>query len=138
MVTDLCSIGTLFAFTVVCAGVLVMNYRKTTIQSESFKTPFINARYVLPVFSLLIIFFAVNTGLQNIHLSQWLGIIACFFATILSFFLRLSLIPLLGLLCCFYLMTQLALINWIGFGGWMLIGLLIYFFYSRKRSKLNV
>ncbi|NDF59851.1 MAG: amino acid permease, partial [Crocinitomicaceae bacterium] len=55
MVTDLCSIGTLFAFTVVCAGVLVMNYRKTTIQTESFKTPFINARYVLPVFSLLII-----------------------------------------------------------------------------------
>jgi amino acid transporter len=138
MVTDLCSIGTLFAFTVVCAGVLVMNYRKKTIESQLFKTPFINARYVLPIFSLLIIFFVVNIGLQNIHLSQWLGISACFLATFFSFFLRLSLIPLLGLLCCFYLMTQLELINWIGFGGWMLIGLVIYFTYSRKRSKLRV
>ena len=137
MVTDLCSIGTLFAFTIVCAGVLVMNHRNKKSNSNSFKTPFINAKYVMPFLSLLIVFTLLNSGIQNIHLTQWLGIIACFLATFLSFLFKLSLIPLLGLLCCFYLMTQLELINWIGFGGWMLIGLIIYFTYSRKRSKLN-
>jgi hypothetical protein len=50
---------------------------------------------------------------------------------------NLSLIPTLGLLSCLYMMSELNLSNWIGFGIWLLVGLLVYFGYSRKNSKLN-
>jgi hypothetical protein len=56
---------------------------------------------------------------------------------VLSFVKRLSLIPVLGLLTCFYLMTQLGITNWTRFVIWLVVGLAIYFFYSRKASKLN-
>lgn len=48
MVTDLCSIGTLFAFVVVCAGVLVLQ-NKPNIPRGKFKTPYVNGKYVMPV-----------------------------------------------------------------------------------------
>jgi len=57
--------------------------------------------------------------------------------TVLSFVKRLSLIPVLGLLTCFYLMTQLGITNWTRFGIWLAVGLAIYFSYSRKSSQLN-
>ncbi len=52
MVTDLCSIGTLFAFVLVCGGVLMLQNR-TDIPRGKFKTPYLNGKYVLP--SLVII-----------------------------------------------------------------------------------
>jgi amino acid transporter len=61
MVTDLCSIGTLFAFVLVCAGVLVLQ-NKTDIPRGKFKTPYVNSTsflscwlrvYIMP--SILII-----------------------------------------------------------------------------------
>ncbi|MGZ4049767.1 MAG: amino acid permease, partial [Bacteroidia bacterium] len=48
MVTDLCSIGTLFAFVLVCAGVLVLQ-NKPDIPRGKFKTPYINSKYIMPV-----------------------------------------------------------------------------------------
>jgi hypothetical protein len=50
---------------------------------------------------------------------------------------NLSLIPLLGLICCLYMMSQLSIWNWIYFTCWLLIGLVIYFGFSYKNSKLN-
>jgi hypothetical protein len=50
---------------------------------------------------------------------------------------NLSLIPLLGLVSCLYMMAELSVWNWIYFGCWLLIGLVIYFSYSRHNSKLN-
>ena len=50
---------------------------------------------------------------------------------------NLSLIPLLGLVSCLYMMAELSVWNWIYFTCWLLIGLLIYFGFSRKNSKLN-
>ncbi|MFN5416560.1 MAG: amino acid permease [Flavobacteriia bacterium] len=47
-VTDLCSIGTLFAFVVVCGGVLVLQ-NKTDIPRGKFKTPYVNSKYVMPL-----------------------------------------------------------------------------------------
>ncbi|MGZ4157021.1 MAG: amino acid permease C-terminal domain-containing protein, partial [Bacteroidia bacterium] len=58
--------------------------------------------------------------------------------TVWAFRQNLSLIPMLGLICCLYMMAELGLSNWIGFSIWLLVGLLIYFGYSRKHSKLNV
>src|SRR5436190_18081376 len=48
MVTDLCSIGTLFAFVLVCAGVLVLQ-NKTDIPRGKFKAPYVNAKFIMPV-----------------------------------------------------------------------------------------
>jgi len=50
---------------------------------------------------------------------------------------NLSLIPLLGLVCCLYMMAELSVWNWIYFSIWLIVGLMIYFGFSRKNSKLN-
>lgn len=47
------------------------------------------------------------------------------------------LFPLLGVGLCIYLMLSLPAITWISFGIWMLIGIVVYFTYSRSRSVLN-
>ncbi|MEJ8645168.1 amino acid permease [Streptomyces sp. MS1.HAVA.3] len=44
--------------------------------------------------------------------------------------------PILGFLFCGYLMTELPGITWLVFGGWMAVGLVIYFFYGMRRSSL--
>jgi amino acid transporter len=49
MVTDLCSIGTLFAFVLVCGGVLVLQ-NKQDVPRGKFKTPYINGKYFMPLF----------------------------------------------------------------------------------------
>jgi amino acid transporter len=56
---------------------------------------------------------------------------------VLCFVKRLSLIPVLGVMCCTYLMTELGWKNWFRFGIWMIVGFLVYFLYSYKHSKLN-
>jgi APA family basic amino acid/polyamine antiporter len=55
----------------------------------------------------------------------------------LSFIKRLSLIPVLGVMCCTYLMSELGILNWIRFGIWMIVGFLVYFVYSYSNSKLH-
>jgi amino acid transporter len=56
---------------------------------------------------------------------------------ILCFVKRLSLIPVLGVMCCTYLMTELGWTNWFRFGIWLLVGLIVYFLYSYTHSKLH-
>jgi basic amino acid/polyamine antiporter, APA family len=48
------------------------------------------------------------------------------------------LLPLLGIACCVYLMAQLPLSTWLRFGFWLVVGLLIYFLYSRRHSRIRV
>lgn len=57
--------------------------------------------------------------------------------TVLCVVKRLSLIPVLGVMCCTYLMTETGITNWIRFGIWLLVGFVIYFFYSYSHSKLH-
>ncbi|MFN8251370.1 MAG: amino acid permease [Ferruginibacter sp.] len=58
--------------------------------------------------------------------------------TVFAFLRKYSLIPLLGVSTCLYLLTGMTLSNWLWFGGWLLIGLVIYFLYGYKKSKLAV
>lgn len=44
--------------------------------------------------------------------------------------------PILGFIFCAYLMLELPGITWLYFGGWMAVGLVIYFFYGMRRSSL--
>ncbi|MFM7007171.1 MAG: amino acid permease [Flavobacteriales bacterium] len=148
MVTDLCSIGTLFAFVLVCGGVLVLQ-NKPDVPRGSFKTPYVNAGFVLPFLLLgaLIYFYSSNDLMHFFSFKNWSGfgqkipalIFWAFsiFLTIVSIPKKLSLIPSLGLLSCLYMMSEIPLQNWIYFGIWLLVGLVIYFSYSRKHSKLN-
>lgn len=148
MVTDLCSIGTLFAFVLVCGGVLVLQ-NKPDVPRGSFKTPYLNAGFVLPFLFLgaLIYFYQSNDLFNYLKFKSWSDFgqkipslifwLFSLFLTIVSVPKKLSLIPALGLLSCLYMMSEIPLQNWIYFGIWLLVGLLIYFTYSRKHSKLN-
>jgi len=148
MVTDLCSIGTLFAFVLVCGGVLVLQ-NKPDIQRGSFKTPYLNAGLVLPVLFLgaMIYFYTSDDLMLFFSFKSWSDFgnkipalifwTFALFLTIVSVPKKLSLIPSLGLLSCLYMMSEIPLANWIYFCVWLLIGLVIYFTYSRKHSKLN-
>ncbi|MDQ4488651.1 amino acid permease [Sinomonas sp. ASV486] len=46
-------------------------------------------------------------------------------------------IPIVSALLCLYLMTNLAVETWIYFAGWLVVGLLIYFTYGQRHSRLN-
>jgi APA family basic amino acid/polyamine antiporter len=45
------------------------------------------------------------------------------------------LVPILSILCCLILMASLPLETWIRFVVWLIIGLVIYYFYSRHHSE---
>ncbi|MFN5653097.1 MAG: amino acid permease, partial [Flavobacteriia bacterium] len=137
MVTDLCSIGTLFAFVLVCGGVLVLQ-NKPDVPRGSFKTPYLNAGFVLPILFLgaLVYFYQSNELFHYLQFKSWTDFghkipslifwIFTIFLTVVSIPKKLSLIPTLGLLSCLYMMSEIPLQNWIYFGIWLVLGLLIY------------
>ena len=45
--------------------------------------------------------------------------------------------PLIGIALCIYLMRYLSLETWLRFIGWMLLGLIIYFTYGIRHSRLR-
>jgi amino acid transporter len=219
MVTDLCSIGTLFAFVLVCAGVLVLQ-NKPNIPRGKFKTPYLNSKYIFPMLlmaGLILAFtqfkketmsFITNEkkiknptdfitsigeeGTKKVYnfliernysevkptdleqmmtqyhqneqqyknvidslpvaenqkydsgfdlfkhkIPMWIFLFSLIALAIWSWKQNLSLIPLLGLICCLYMMAELSIWNWIYFTCWLLIGLTIYFGFSHKNSSLN-
>lgn len=81
-----------------------------------------------------------NSGFTHFahKIPTWIFILFTLFITVVTIRKNLSLIPLLGLLSCLYMMSQIELKNWIAFVVWLLIGLLIYFLYSRKNSRLGM
>src|SRR5213596_2678729 len=85
---DLTNIGTLFAFVLVCLGVIVLR-RKDANRPRPFRVP------LVPLF------------------------------------------PLLGVFLCILLMVSLPIETWGRFFVWLSIGLVIYFLYSVRHSKLR-
>lgn len=148
-ITDLSSIGTLFAFVLVCGGVLIIEKSPNAIHRK-FKVAYINGKWVIPAMFTVAIFslwkwlpetfdaFFVNISIDSfwVNISTYIFLFVSMILMIATFRYNLSLIPALGLLTCFYLMTQLDYTNWLRFGIWLLIGMVVYFGYSRKRSKL--
>ena len=154
-VTELASIGTLFAFVVVCAGVLFKD--KEFKESGTRFVPYINSQFLLPVI-LIIVGVAINyfsptfySDLITLTPAEGESMLGAFshkipmiFFVIVSVILvfysltkKLSLIPILGLLSCLYLMTELGVTNWIRFGVWLLAGLVIYALYGYRNSHLS-
>jgi APA family basic amino acid/polyamine antiporter len=85
---DLTNIGTLFAFVLVCLGVIVLR-RKDRNRPRPFRVP------MVPLF------------------------------------------PILGVIFCAALMLSLPILTWIRFFVWLVLGLLIYFLYSVRHSRLR-
>jgi APA family basic amino acid/polyamine antiporter len=147
-VTDLTSIGTLFAFVLVCGGVLLLPKREEGELKPKFQIPYINSQFIVPVLFIVgvIIFWRNFLGLFDFtegweifkdKLPFFLFVLLAIALTISSFLKKLSLIPVLGLASCFYLMTELGFTNWMRFLIWLVIGLAVYFLYSRHHSKLG-
>jgi amino acid transporter len=163
-VIDLSSIGTLFAFILVCGGVLILENSKERPATPKFKTPYINGRYLIPVLYIAAVFVLyryfkkeawdpffsmspqanedgkVEAGwaLFRHKVPMICFIFVSTVMTLLCGLKKLSVIPVLGLLSCFYLATQLGVTNWSRFVIWLIAGLAIYFFYGRKFSKLSL
>jgi amino acid transporter len=145
LMTDLTSIGTLFAFVLVCFGVLLLPKIPNTRQ-EKFKLPYINGKYILPVLSVVFIGLfrhRLQDAFSNFSTESYQEILFIVFVfiiiivSVLSFNRNYSLIPNLGALCCLYLMIEIPAISWLWFFVWMSVGLIIYFLYGRKHSKLR-
>jgi amino acid transporter len=157
-VTDLTSIGTLFAFVLVCGGILKLGHNRKSDQNK-FRTPYINSKWIFPTILIAIVlligyfqpekieqFFSLTDPNQP-AISAWelfqekipLGVfsVAMLILAYFCFTQNFSLIPVLGLSTCAYLMTELGIVNWIRFGVWLVTGIFVYFFYGMKRSKLN-
>jgi APA family basic amino acid/polyamine antiporter len=45
-------------------------------------------------------------------------------------------IPILSVLACLWLMLNLQGLTWVRFGVWMVVGLVVYFLYSYRHSRL--
>mgnify|MGYP002780800838 CR=1 FL=1 len=148
MVTDICSAGTLFAFCLVCGGVLKLRMDPYAPPSK-FKTPYVNARWIIPALfaamliyifsdkSVLATFTSFDTREDVYHqIPHYFFFLGFAILSVLAFKYRFSLIPSLGLLCCFYMLSQLGYKNWLYFSAWLLIGLIIYFVYGYRHSKL--
>ena len=158
-VTDLTSIGTLFAFVLVCGGVLILQNSPQKIERK-FKTPYINSKFIVPalfigIWVALAVFkpdvisaMIATTDPTDPTVQGWevfkhkiplLGYIVLATILVMQCFRKsLSLIPVLGVLTCGYLMTELGWTNWFRFGVWLLIGLGVYFLYSYNHSKLHL
>jgi amino acid transporter len=154
-VLDFTSIGTLFAFVLVCGGVLLLSPQSESELAEratkgKFRIPYINAKYIFPLMCLAAFgmvqyylptffpdTFRYSDTFFTTNIPMLVFITLCIVMAILSFIKNLSLIPLLGLISCCYLLTGMAVSNWQWFGIWLLIGLVIYFLFGYKNSNLN-
>ncbi|GAB2459649.1 hypothetical protein GCM10011375_09600 [Hymenobacter qilianensis] len=154
LVIDLTSIGTLFAFALVCGGILLIDPHGTS--EARFKVPYLNGKFLVPLVVLVGGFLLLtyngeqvaefgravrgDSGYEGfrhyIPMLVFLGF--CVYLSIASFRNRLSLLPVLGLLTNLYLMTQLGVSNWLLFFAWLVMGLGVYFGYGYKHSKLGM
>lgn len=218
-VLNLCSMGTLFAFVLVCGGVLKMQMKPDAPRGK-FRTPYLNAKYIYPFMLLgaaIFLFrnykddtkawltnaremngveallhqvpeaqipalqdfvakndsagFAAAGGALATYLDglkgksyeltvaslplsddikyesgwslfqhkipMWLFVLTCIGLAWFAFQYNMSLIPILGLVSCFYMMAQIPADSWAGFFIWLVAGLVIYFGYGYSNSKLS-
>ena len=146
-VLDFTSIATLFAFVLVCGGVLLIP-KKEKVPGK-FNIPYINAKIIFPLIiiaalSMLLLYdknylsnlFNIKEENASLEISTIIFWIVMILISIATYIKSFSLIPLLGLSTCLYLLTGMSGSNWAWFSSWLAIGLIFYFSYGYKKSKL--
>jgi amino acid transporter len=145
LMQNLTSIGTLFAFVLVSWGVLALP-RNDGVKGQGFKLPYVNGRWIiLVVYIAFIILFRerLATDFKNLSTDGLQEILFLVFSllatgfTIATFVGKYSVIPVLGVLFCAYLLIEIPAIAWEWFFVWMGIGLLVYFLYGYRKSRLT-
>ena len=147
-VVQFCSMGTLAAFVLVCAGVLKLQNDPNRPKGK-FRTPYVNAKYGLPIAILLALIlvrlFAHEWwSLTEFHgfardkdkIPMYLFLLGCACLAVQAYRRNLSLIPSLGLLFSLFMMAQLPLASWLAFAAWLSAGLVIYFAFGMSHSAL--
>lgn len=140
-VIDLTAVGTLFAFILVCGGILYMDHTGLSERAK-FRVPYINGKFlVLPLLVLGIYLVYTYVGVEYLHPLDhplygifWLTWIVL---GVLAVKYNFSLLPVIGILVNLYLMAELGTSNWTMFLIWLVIGIVIYFAYGYKNSKLR-
>jgi amino acid transporter len=160
-VLDFTSIATLFAFVLVCGGVLLIPAKEKI--AGRFHLPYINGQFIFPLIVVGSIIMAwmlsksyfadmfnfdystdpdyaagkktfMDMAITNISLIIfWISAILL---AVFAFIKKYSLIPLMGVITCMYLLTGMSKSNWVWFIGWLVLGIIIYFLYGYKKSKL--
>jgi amino acid transporter len=160
-VLDFTSIATLFAFVLVCGGVLLIPRREK--QAGKFNLPYINGQYIFPL--IIVAAMALAVMLSDSYFSTMFNFdfsadpdyvngkisfmdaatpnislivfwISALVLSVFAFIKKYSLIPLLGLITCMYLLTGMTKSNWAWFLAWLFVGLVIYLAYGYRKSKL--
>jgi len=147
VIIDLCNIGTLFAFVVVCASVLLLRYR------DGHRSGNTNRPYGLSAGITLVLALGLGYwGLRSTHLGDQLTAMVC--APICLWvglaFRNLPqaparpfntpfapLLPILGIVTCVWLMMASPVVTWIRFFLWLVAGLVIYAVYGYHNSQLK-
>jgi amino acid transporter len=148
LMTDLTSIGTLFAFVIVSGGVLVLpKINSGEAQGNKFRMPYINGKWIVPVLYAVFVWGfrekigAVVGNVAGQSLKEILFLVFLLFGavlTVLTFLKNYSLIPILAVLFCSYLLVEIPAVAWMWFFAWMGIGLIIYFSYGYWKSKIKM
>ena len=148
-VLDFTSIGTLFAFVLVCGGVLLIPREQK--QQGRFTMPYVSGKYIFPLIVATAIILVATlsknyfSDLMSIDfsaddatfkISTLIFWVISVVLAILAFLKNFSLIPLMGLITCLYLLTGMSANNWKWFFIWFGIGLIVYLFYGYRKSKL--
>jgi len=142
---DAISIGTLSAFSVVDAGVIILRYRskqhphRATILTVLFSLLIMMASF-LYVYLKTQVGYSLAAGLAGLAMLPG-GLL--FFEKTVSIpktFVCpwVPLLPLLGIAVNIFMLTGLQPYAWARLGGWTFIGVLIYFFYGISHSRMRI
>lgn len=159
LVLDLCSMGTLFAFTFVSAGVLMLESTPSEMEAPGFRVPYVNGKWWMPLSAVVytIAMWWLPANHQIFDGGYWRAFLlgsletasdysrvpyAVFYGVFLflafgSWRKNWSLIPVLGVITNLYLIAGLGAINWLLFLGWCSVGLAVYFLYGFWNSRLR-
>jgi len=126
---DLTNIGTLFAFILVCAGVVVLRVKEPD-RVRPFRVPG-GWRWTIPLFAAYaagVVLLPLGTGVT------WSLILA---GGVLFALARRHIIPVLGIVSCLYLIYYLPPTSWLRFAAWLNFGFVIYVAYGSIHSHLT-